>query len=344
MNYEDFLARVRDDLEKRLTASFEGVRVEVARTEKLQNQSYTGIRIGLPDLDVSPMINPTNLFEEVNRGRTFDSVVDELADMAGDALATADTLKKLNLTNYEEMKSRLTVQLVSKAANRELLAQLPHTDILDMAEVYRITFNRDHRGEMSSIVTNQMLNVMGVSKEELHRDAMTYAPLTHPAQIRSLGEVMRGMLGADEFGTWDPARGESVPMYVATTVESINGAGVIAYPGFMEEAKKQLGGDFYVLPSSIHEVLLIPVREAPDYRELLHMVTEINAAIVSPEEKLTDNVYRYSSKERVFETAADYENRDRKPSVLAALNDKKTESREKAPAPARTAAKAVATL
>ena len=66
------------------------------------------------------------------------------------------------------------------------------------------------------------------------------------------------------------------------------------------------------------------------------MVTEINAAIVSPEEKLTDNVYRYSSKERVFETAADYENRDRKPSVLAALNDKKTESREKAPAPART--------
>ena len=62
----------------------------MARTEKLQNQSYTGIRIGLPDLDVSPMINPTNLFEEVNRGRTFDSVVDELADMAGDALATAD--------------------------------------------------------------------------------------------------------------------------------------------------------------------------------------------------------------------------------------------------------------
>ena len=90
MNYEDFLARERDDLEKRLSASFEGVRVEVARTEKLQNQSYTGIRIGLPDLDVSPMINPTNLFEEVNRGRTFDSVVDELADMAGDALATAD--------------------------------------------------------------------------------------------------------------------------------------------------------------------------------------------------------------------------------------------------------------
>ena len=98
MNYEDFLARVRDDLEKRLSASFEGVRVEVARTEKLQNQSYTGIRIGLPDLDVSPMINPTNLFEEVNRGRTFDSVVDELADMAGDALATADTLKENSFT------------------------------------------------------------------------------------------------------------------------------------------------------------------------------------------------------------------------------------------------------
>ena len=63
-----------------------------------QNQSCTGIRIGLPDLDVSPMINPANLFEEVNRGRTFDSVVDELADMAGDALTTADTLKENSFT------------------------------------------------------------------------------------------------------------------------------------------------------------------------------------------------------------------------------------------------------
>ena len=109
------------------------------------------------------------------------------------------------------------------------------------------------------------------------------------------------------------------------------GAGVICYPDFMENAAKQLGGNFYVLPSSIHEVLLLPETGAFHSPELLQMVTEVNAGVVSPEERLADNVYHYDSLARVFETGKQYEDRmaareadrGKKPSVLASLNEKK---------------------
>ena len=96
---------------------------------------------------------------------------------------------------------------------------------------------------------------------------------------------------------------------MASNQERIHGAGVIAYPDFMEEAAKRLGGDFYVLPSSIHEVLLVP--DTPDVSavELQKMVQSVNMEQVAPEERLSDHVYHYDSKEKLFERTDKYESR-----------------------------------
>lgn len=85
-------------------------------------------------------------------------------------------------------------------------------------------------------------------------------------------------------------------MYVATTPDKINGAGIIAYPEFMQQAAEQLNGDFYLLPSSRHEVILVKDDGAMDFEQLQSMVREVNATEVSDADKLTDNVYHYDSK------------------------------------------------
>ena len=71
----------------------------------------------------------------------------------------------------------------------------------------------------------------------------------------------------------------------------------------MEQAAEQVGGDFFVLPSSIHEVLMIPDDGKADYRELEAMVQSINETQVAPADRLSDHVYHYDQKDRVFELA-----------------------------------------
>lgn len=77
----------------------------------------------------------------------------------------------------------------------------------------------------------------------------------------------------------------------------------------MDQAAEKLGGDFYILPSSIHEILLVPDNGDKTADDLRDMVREVNATQVSPEEKLTDNVYHYDSKEHIFELAEKFEAR-----------------------------------
>ena len=80
-------------------------------------------------------------------------------------------------------------------------------------------------------------------------------------------------------------------MFVAGVFDNIHGAGVIAYPNFFEDAAEKLGGDFYVLPSSIHEVLLVRDNGEMTAKDLEALVREVNATQVAPEEQLTDHVY-----------------------------------------------------
>ena len=147
-------------------------------------------------------------------------------------------------------------------------------------------------------------------------------------------------------GGMEPLPGEPV-MMVATTEDSRMGASVIQYPGFLEQAAEVMGGDFFILPSSIHEVLLVPDDGKADFRDLETMVQTINESQVAPAERLSDHVYHYDQADRVFELASKTASRKRtkemaekggnrepgekKTSVLAQLGEKKKEVRERAP-------------
>lgn len=113
-----------------------------------------------------------------------------------------------------------------------------------------------------------------------------------------------------------------------------------AYPNFMEDAAQKMGGDFFVLPSSIHEVLLVRDNGQMTAKELENMVKEVNATQVEPADQLTDHVYHYDSQNHIFELADKYEERQReaeheavdKDSVLGDLKEKKQEIAKKDPA------------
>ena len=159
-----------------------------------------------------------------------------------------------------------------------------------------------------------------------------------PLEIKGMSEVIAEMMGAEEATMLGITREEpqNERIYVATVPDKIHGAGVLAYENFMEQAAERAGGDFYILPSSIHELLIIPDNGVMDLKELEAMVKEVNATQVEPCDRLTDSVYHYDSKEKVFELGEKYAERQsekeslgqekgEKDSVLENLKAKKEE-------------------
>lgn len=99
------------------------------------------------------------------------------------------------------------------------------------------------------------------------------------------------------------------PMWVATVEGGMNGASVTQLPDFLQEAAERLGGDYFVLPSSVHEVLFIRDDGSFEREALETMVKGVNATEVSEADFLSDSVYHYDSDDHIFEKATTFESR-----------------------------------
>ena len=330
MDYGEFLDRAASDLGKELYKRGFDVDVDRHKVEKLQGKSYEGLRVVRHGDMAGHVIDPKHYYQEIQSGRTYKSAIWEMADFSEEAMKAVPDLEAIPFGDYETMKQHLIIEVVSRSENAGMLENVPHADLMDLAEVYRCVVPLGDGRSGSILITNQMLEHMDLTKEQLQRDAHQYAPQNNPVSIMSIGAVMGSLIPGMTDHETEVVAGE-VPFYVAQGSQQSYGAGVICYPDFMENAAKQLGGNFYVIPSSIHEVLLLPETGAFHSPELLQMVTEVNAGVVSPEERLADNVYHYDSLARVFETGKQYEDRmaareadrGKKPSVIASLNEKK---------------------
>ena len=159
---------------------------------------------------------------------------------------------------------------------------------------------KDH--PFTTLVTNQLLAEYGVTADQLHADAVAAQIANHPPVLRNMSEMMAEISG----GLFDMPES---PMWVATVDGGMNGASVTQLPAFLEEAADRLGGDFFVLPSSVHEVLFIRDDGSFELEDLESMVRGVNATEVSEADFLSDSVYHYDSDDHIFEKATTFESR-----------------------------------
>ena len=156
--------------------------------------------------------------------------------------------------SYEQAKDMLFPELIPQKGNEALLSAHPHDKVEDLAVLYRLDLHSGDGTMMSARVTQGLLDAFGVSAEQMKKDALEHAPVTHPASFRSMEEVLSEMMGGMPVPTPDDGQPR---LYVASTETMNRGAGVLAYPDFLQEASEKIGGNFFILPSSIHELLFL---------------------------------------------------------------------------------------
>ena len=308
MNYEEFKEQFVKDVKQQLEDNGITAQVGTHEVSKL-NDSYEAITVTTEDSNIGVNVNMDKFFEAYENGVDYETVISRALEVVQRGIDEKPTVDVASLTDYSQMKERLVMEVVSIKINEEMLKSIPHKAMEDMAIVYRFDLGGDKDNRATVLVTNQLMTTMGITMEQLHADAMENAPNLRPAVIRGMTEVIAEMSGMSkeemvEMGL-APDGGEEM-MYVASSADSISGAGVIAYEDFMSQAAERVGGDFFILPSSRHEVLLVPDDGRKSLRDLEDMVKEVNATQVLPEDKLTDSVYHYDSKNKIFELGEKY--------------------------------------
>ncbi|SCY62699.1 DUF5688 family protein [Butyrivibrio sp. INlla14] len=325
MEYEKFKEQFVEDLKERLEAGGEKFSVDLNAVQKM-NQNYEAVTVKPEDAIIGVNLNMTEIYERYDRGMSYDTLVSEVAEKADRALHDHPDFNLDAIQDYDQMKEKLSMEVVSAERNADLLEKVPHKNMEDMAVVYRFVLDSDSDGRGSILVTNQLMDNYGITAEQLHADALQYAPVMRPAVIQTMAETLLEMMGP-EAKDMIPVLPDD-PLFVATVPDKIQGAGVLAYQDFMEQAAERVGGDFFILPSSIHEILLVRDDGTFDINHLEGMVKQVNETEVAPEDLLTDSVYHYDSKEKVFELAEKYEERTasrKRESTLDKLQEKSRE-------------------
>ena len=335
MDYENFKEQFVEDVRDRLYEQGAEVDLSVHTVNKL-NESYEAITVTPEGSNIGVNIGIDKFYDAIESGKSYDEVVDKAVEVINNGINQRPEFDIASLSDYSQMKEKLAMEVVSAEANKEMLETVPHQNIEDMAVVYRFVLSSDDDGRASILVTNQLLDSMGVTPEQLHADAMENAPQIKPVEIKGMSEVMAEMMGVEQaelMGIF-PVAPEDEQMYVATVPDKVHGAGVLAYQDFMDKAAEKAGGDFFILPSSIHEILIVPDNGKMNLKDLEAMVKEVNATQVSPADKLTDSVYHYDSKAKIFELGEKFverqseretEHSEEKGSILGDLKAKKEE-------------------
>ena len=330
MSYEEFKAWAADEIRAWLPPEYADADVSIHRMEKL-GLAYDGMTVVRSGQRAAAAVNLTAFYDMYQEGRTTGDIIHEMADVA---VMQAPQMEYSVFSDYEAAKERLFIRVANKEANADVLAGMPHKEVEDLAITYHVLVNHDQNGIASAPVTDDLLRHYGVTAEQLHEDAIANSQRMLPAQLDSMQNMLFGMMTPEAS---DTLRDEPYPgstMLVLTNNVQLNGAAALFYPGVMDLAAERLGGDFIVLPSSTHEVIMIPADGTTEFRSLEQMVKDINRSQVAPEERLSDHVYHYDAQERLFERADRHEMRkalenrpQEKSSILKRLAEKKEEAK-----------------
>ena len=207
------------------------------------------------------------------------------------------------IEDYEQIKDKLQIRVCETAINRDRIAGLVHSERSDFSATYHIVFDK----EISFAVKPGMLKAWEISKEQLHQDALTADLNRIPVleDVRLMLERVRlekepiNLLQKPDF----IKELEGFRMYCLTNEEYDNGAGLIMQDGLISQVADILGSNYYIVPSSINELLIIPDSKEVELNILASMVWEVNRIQVAPEARLSDEVQYYDKDSRSLENA-----------------------------------------
>ncbi len=309
MRYEIFLQTIKEDLEKRLGSDYQ---VTLRSIPKNNGVIWDGVSICPKEEDIAPTIYLQDFYRELEGGQTLSHICDRIYQLylKNPGLPYLDSNV---LSSYQEVKDRIVYKLVNTQANSALLKKLPHIPFHDMSMVCYLLIEQREQGYVTALIHKDHLRAWKIREKDLFLTAIQNTPALLPPVIQPMSQVLKQLAqealgdGYDEdaldslIKAAEERRLENEPLfptlYVLTNPAGVNGAACMAYPQVIKNFADRLGQDLLILPSSIHEVLLVTDADHYDHEDMSQMVNDINLTEVPPEDRLSNQIYRYRRKD-----------------------------------------------
>lgn len=312
MEYSEFKEAVKKEFLNYLPDEYKEGVLEIRPVEKI-NENLDGLTLRLPHTNVSPTIYINYMYEEY-LDTDFNHVLTRAAKVYADAMEDNEDISVSSLMEDENIKEKIVFQIINTEQNREMLANIPHREFLDLSIIYRmiVDMNEEH-GVASAIITNELSSKFALDEIELFKLAVVNTKRLFPAIITPMSDIISRMFADSDMSSiaMDTML-DDIPsdaqMFVISNMRGVNGAVSILYEDELHNLAEKLGSDLYILPSSIHECILISAKCGDPY-ELAQMVTQINMSEVRLNERLSNQVYHYDKDLRKISLATDTPNK-----------------------------------
>ena len=268
MNFEKFVNYIKENV----TMGWK----EDASTKIFVVQKNNGVKlhalcINEPDTNISPSIYLEEYYNSYQDGLSMESVVENIRKKYVEK-KPADGNLSIPADDFSFVQDKIFYRVVNYDANKEILSECPHIKLNDLAVTFRWIVIKNEQSIGSSLITNDAVRQWGISDEDLYLIASENTPRLFPAKIYDMDKIFGGFFWEED---------SHVPMYILTNEQGMNGASCLLYTDILKDFSKKHGGDIYILPLSIHEVILIPADKISDLTKLYEAVSGANSNFVA---------------------------------------------------------------
>lgn len=251
--------------------------------EMIEHGETTGFLVGIKAL-----------FEEFQEGVDLDQIVYEVRRLCQERRTKVrkveQVMDRIMSGEKQYVRQRLYAEVINYDWNQERLEKIPHTRKLDLAIVYRILIEQGEDMRSSILVTNDIAKKLNLMEEDFEY-ALSNTEILFPAKIECLSDLLGVSIG------------EEKRLYCLTNVEGQNGAIAMFLSDKVKEFARNKEKFCFLLPSSVHEVLLLEA-DSKDEKEVFEaMVRNANETVVLKEEWLSNHVYFYNKETDEIEIA-----------------------------------------
>ncbi len=255
--------------------------------------SYEGILVKSNDRQCFPVVRCECMESALQNGECgLGDVLDEVDRILDERV----DLDASFFMGYENVKDKIHLRVINKEQNAELLTNAPHREFLDLAITYRIGPIHAGMAEGNTLVTNSIFREWDITEEELYEVAYKNSFKVMP-EIMSMSTLMRQMLAKEdvelEIELALEMRGNGKEYMYVCGHKSIAGAACILNNELLKKFAAEVGSDILILPSSIFELIFVPMKDEYEVEQFVKMVEEVNRSVVAENEVLSNHVYKY---------------------------------------------------
>lgn len=296
MEYKEFVEYIK------MNAGYiagEGGNITINHVIKNNGCEMDGLVIMEKGKDIAPTIYLDSFYELYTNGENIKNIIRQI-EVIYEQNKNNVTFDVNILKHFDTIKDKIVYKVVNYRSNEKLLEQVPHKRILDLAVVFYCLLDNEYGRSATALIYNNNLKNWNVTIDDVYKAALKNTPDLLHSKISSMAALFEKCgvnVDGEEVDLKDYV---SSDMYVLTNESKLNGAACILYENVLYDFAQKLGADLYILPSSVHEVILLPKLSMFEKDELVNMVKEVNTEGVAADEVLSDHVYEYNRTERLI--------------------------------------------